>query len=484
MNYIEWNNALAKRYFDDVTDAQTFLCITKDTLKDVSGLPSEEEALADFIRAVADGPEWTQIIGCRTIPSKAHNCLYPDPNWSRTRTDSREKRALRGHRGWRDWIWQGETFQYPPYLAYLLLLVLTWTERNANEHGGQFYDPLNRILGLEENNRIESQHLGAAVGYTFNEINITFNNLWEDLRDWSLQEQGPVLDLPPEDRYANDYVYIARYYGLLNAVDLRKLDCVFFELSERHLISGRITPEQLASIVADTRETRVLFSEDGRQVLRDENRRAALGRLLISKYKVWDGSPCEDYVGSPRGSHKLLRAIKEGQFHSLIKLRSIIAMDRVDIEEGVQYSVDAGVPNGEKHLSAKWPLRSEFSTIFQIAEDKPENHWEVCIKELGLKARREEKVNKPLVFHKQTLIHLLGTYVEVDQVEPGRHYLLLVRSENINPDIQQFLTLDHAVHRPAGYKAFTLRVPENTNQQWPDNYLPPLARERVGGGQG
>lgn len=476
MNYLQWNNALAKRYFDDVTEAQTFLCITKDTLKDLSGLASDEEALADFIKAVTEGPEWTQINGCRTILSKAHNCLYPDPNWSRTRTDRREKHILAYHVGWRDWPREGEPLTHPPYLAYLLLLVLAWTERNDNEHGREFYDPLNRILKLNGDKRINA--LGTR--YTYNNNELTFNDLWEDLQNWSLQGQGPVLDLPPQDRYADDYVYIARYYGLLNAVDLRKLDSVFFELSEQNLIHGRITPEQLAAFVADTRETRALFSNDGRQVLVDKNRRAALGRLLISKYKVWDGSPSEDYAGSSRGSHQLLRVIKEGRFHSLIKLRSILAMDRVDIEEGVNYPVDAGVPNGEEPLSVMWPLRSEFSSIFQIAEDDPETHWEVCVPALGIKARRENQGNKPFVFHKQILTHLLGAYVEVDQVQPGRHYLLLERSGNSNPGIEQYLTPNYAVY-PDGYEAFTLRVPENANQHWPDNYLPPLATERTGG---
>jgi len=80
MNYIEWNNALAKRYFDDVTESQTFLCITRDTLKDISGLSTEQAALDDFIAAVKNGPEWTQISGCWSIPSKAHNCLHPIPS--------------------------------------------------------------------------------------------------------------------------------------------------------------------------------------------------------------------------------------------------------------------------------------------------------------------------------------------------------------------------------------------------------------------
>lgn len=475
MEYLAWNDTLCRHFFCKTGAVEVFPCVSKTTLSDVSGL-NEEIAVSDFVAAVKKGPEWTQIPRCQNIVSKAHNCLYPDPDWKKREAgEKREKLNLTGHVHWSKF--ESGNLGYPPYFAYLCLLVLSWTERNDDEHGGNFYDPLNRILELNGDQRIDA--LGAR--YTYNNSAITINDLWQDLQNWSLREQGPVLDLPHPDRYANDYVYIPRYYGLLNAVDLRRIDCVLSELSERNLNFESVTPEKIALTVFNTEETKKLFSNDGRQVLSDEIRRAALGRLLLAKYKVWDGSPCEDYVGSLRGFHKLLRVVREGRFYSLIKLRSVLAMDRADIEEGVTYQVDARVPNGEKHFSAMWPLRSEFSTSFQITEENPESSREVCIQKLGLKARREEKRNKPLVFSKQTLVHLLGAYVEVDQLESGRHYLLLERSGNRNPVIQQYLRPDHAANCPAGYHAYTLCVPENAINQWPDNQLPPLARDRSGG---
>jgi hypothetical protein len=219
MNYIEWNNALAKRYFDDVTEAQTFLCITRDTLKDISALATEQAALDDFIAAVKNGPEWTQIDGCGTIPSKAHNCLYPDLYWSRLRTDSREKHNLAGHVGWRGWKWEGKTLQHPPYLAYLLLLVLSWTERGEADHGGQFYNPLNRILGLEGDKRIESKHLGAAARYKYNNAIITFNDMWQDLEKWSWEDRVTC----PQSWDTSKLKF--RWYWLVDVVDGFWVDC-------------------------------------------------------------------------------------------------------------------------------------------------------------------------------------------------------------------------------------------------------------------
>jgi len=110
MNYIEWNEALVKRYFCNVNAAQTFLCITIDTLKDVAGFPSEEHALKSFIKAFKEGPYWTRNVagedhlpGCRTILSKAHNCLHPNPDWENQPARANEKLDLSDHVYWREW---------------------------------------------------------------------------------------------------------------------------------------------------------------------------------------------------------------------------------------------------------------------------------------------------------------------------------------------------------------------------------------------
>ncbi|NBT47079.1 MAG: hypothetical protein EBT07_04570 [Actinobacteria bacterium] len=475
MDYLDWNDSLCRYFFCKTTGGLVFPCVSKNTLADVSKLDATA-ALSDFTAALKQGPKWTQIPRCQNILSKAHNCLYPDPKWKeREAGEKREKLNLIGHVYWS--AYEGGILKYPPYFAYLCLLVLSWTERNDDEHGGNFYDPLNRILERDGDQRIDA--LGTR--YTFNKRENTINDLWQDLQDWSLKEEGPVLDLPPPDEYANDYVYIAQYYGLLKAVDLRKIDCVLFELSKKNLIYKASTPEEITHTVLHTQETQRLFSDDGKEVLNDKNRNAALGRLLLAKYKIWDGSPCEDYIGPFRGFHKLLRVIRDGRFYSLIKLRSVLAIDRANIKDDVEYQIDTETSKVEKRLYTKWPLRSEFSTLFQIVNDNPECSLDVFIPWLGIKAHREKVGKQPLVFCKLTLVHLMGAYVEVDQVEPGRHYLLLENSGNPLPEIRQYLRPDFAANCPDGYDAYTLCVPENVIQQWPDNLLPPLAKDRAGG---
>jgi hypothetical protein len=478
MNYIEWNDALAKRYFDCVTDKQTFLCITKDTLKDISGLPTEEEALESYIKAVKAGPYWTRNVagndhlpGCKTILAKAHNCLHPNPNWKQCFQNN--EKLLNNHVNWRDWT--EETFQYPPYLAYLLLLVLAWIERNNNDHGLKFYDPLNRILGLEGEQRIEA--LGEQ--YTYNDKIITINDLWIDLLNWSLETEGPVID--PPSPAPNDYLSIPKHYGFFNASDLRQFNNVFFELSEKNLINTRIEPAELVNKIIHTPSALKLFSSDGKKGLKDSARHPSLGRLLLSKYRAWDGCPGEDYIGTSRGCHKLLRVLKNGQIQSLIKLRSVKAMERAIIEEGAAYQIDTGHGNDVAAPQTNWPLQSEFSAIFKIEGDDPTTQLEVSIPDLRIKAIREGLDDRPFVLAKQTLVHLLGAGVEIDEVEVGKHYLVLTRVGNDNAAISQYLIPDYAVNKPAGYQAFTLRVPESVNpESWPNDYLPPLAKQREG----
>ena len=137
MNYLEWNNKLGAHFFCKGASDKVFLCVTAETLREVSGLDLQA-AKRSFVRAIKQGPFWADIAGCKTVPSKAHNCLHPLPSWQQySRTDEREKRTLTGHVHWSEF--PGLSFEYPPYVAYLCLLVLSLTERPDNMDGGKFY---------------------------------------------------------------------------------------------------------------------------------------------------------------------------------------------------------------------------------------------------------------------------------------------------------------------------------------------------------
>ena len=145
MDYLDWNDSLCRYFFCKTTGGLVFPCVSKNTLADVSKLDATA-ALRDFIAALKQGPKWTQIPRCQNILSKAHNCLYPDLKWKeREASEKREKLNLTDHVHWS--AYEGGILKYPPYFAYLCPLVLSWTDRNDDEHGGNFYDPLNRKIG-------------------------------------------------------------------------------------------------------------------------------------------------------------------------------------------------------------------------------------------------------------------------------------------------------------------------------------------------
>ena len=176
MDYLDWNDQLCRHFFCKTETEFIFPCLSKGTLSEICGL-EESAAADDFVKAVKTGPKWTQIPRCQSIASKAHNSLYPDPNWNeREIGDEREKLDLTGQIHWKQF--DNGKLEFPPYFAYLCLLVISYTER-GEVHGGRFYEPLNQFLELSGDDQINCSDLGPNYKYASKAVSI--NDLWNDL---------------------------------------------------------------------------------------------------------------------------------------------------------------------------------------------------------------------------------------------------------------------------------------------------------------
>jgi hypothetical protein len=474
MTYEEWNRKLGDLFFRRGPEENVFLCVTLETLSQASGMHDVDAAKADFVRAIKDGPTWTQIPGCQTTISKAHNCLHPDPHWKTRRERQTEKLALEGHVNWR--IFEGSTAPYPPYLAYLCLLVLAWTERDDAFHGGQFYGPLNAILGLTERAAISSNQMGPR--YRYKDLNFSINSLWTDLEEWSFGCGGGVCYLPPSEQFQHSYECIPKCFGLFKAQDLRKLDHLFFALDNEKLIdAGNLPPaEGFLNRILQLRTINRYLGTVCIQQLRSEEPalKLAMGTMLLAKYRSWDGTvndqDHEDVMVFGRGA-RWLRFLKDGCLQSVVKLRSPKAVDKLPLEAWQEYTlrnIDAATlvwPGG----ASQW-----FQPMSYLPEDTMGDSSLEC-SSLGLKAVMSQRVH--LVLSNRGLPwHLQGGFVEVDEIEPGMRYLLLHMGADLPVFNGSHYSKHHGLLVPQGATAWWMDVGFDVDRgQW-SHTLPPLAQ--------
>ncbi len=184
MNYLEWNNLIAKNFFNPENAGKEILLYVNNELIEELGQP-KGCGQADFINAVKTGPEWSKRSGfCQ--------------------------KALQTYIHWRT-----KNFEYPPYIAYLACFVLAaGTEMEVRSTA--YYPRLNKILGEPENAPIRS----------FDRVTV----LWEDLEKWSKEDKHEELG-----RFVFGiqgsmiWVGIPKFQTLISAEERKNLKIIFAE---------------------------------------------------------------------------------------------------------------------------------------------------------------------------------------------------------------------------------------------------------------
>jgi len=476
MEYLEWNHLLGKYFFPlgESDRSSNYLCVTGQLLAELGGFPNSYSAIQDFLDSIRKGPPWTQIDRCSTILSKAHNCLNPDPKWEQRKIffgKKTERINLTGNVHWK--TFRGYVEKHPPYLAYLCLFILAYTERHDEDFALNYYTPLMRLLETDENVPLYKR-------YSCNGNEITINTIWKDLEDWVREEGITGFRLPPER--PDLYTYIPLYFGLLKACDLRALDGIFAVLEKKSLLDSNKVPPSIRFVetLRKLSDISKYLSEEGVQAINDndETKRRALGSLLYAKYLDWDGTPEEIETGSaPRYFRgvMLLRYLSGGLFQSVVKIRSQSLLEKLPIEAGHEYAL-----KNEKSNKLIWPggLSLWFKPINLMPSD-PFAGFSVECEELPIKPKMAPLVY--LVMENYELpYHLQGQngFIEVENrkgLELGRRYLLLTASKE-KPELEELdIRQNHGMLVPDGITAWWITVPLKPDpDKWPD-VLPPLA---------
>jgi len=266
MDYLQWNDSIAKHFFNpENAGKEVLLYVNKDLIEELGqpygcGQP-------DFINAVKTGPRWTTRTGfCQKA---LQTCLN----------------------------WRTKGTEYPPYIAYLACFVLA-AGTQMDVRSSAYYPRLNKILDEPEDNTIPS----------FSRVSV----LWEDLEKWSKEDKHEELG-----RFVFGiqgkmiWVGLPRFQTLISAEERKDLSGLFL-LAELDP-SDPPTPEVMLKLMIFhgdhifQRRTREVLSIDS-----DENivLRSKLLEFFLEELEDWDGSVSEQIIGTSKSSFSIQSGLR------------------------------------------------------------------------------------------------------------------------------------------------------------------------------
>ncbi len=283
MNYIEWNDLIAGKFFNgDMAGREVLIYVNKET---INQLGEEHGAvIEDFILRIKAGPEWT---------TRGELC----------------QKALQSYYGWR-----AKRLEYPPYIAYLAFFVLAATK--GGDFDSRAYFP--RFWEL-----LDDMVRSGPPPY-FYETDI----LWKDLEKWSVEDKHEELGRFVA-RIRGGQVHIGRPLSqTLLSDDERK--CLPLIFSQAELDPANSPSEKVIRRVLlyhgenrlERRTLRLLNTTKGDEI----EMMTSLIELVLSELAEWDGT-IPNTALSPETIQSL--GIPPAQRTPQVGLRICLELDRV-----------------------------------------------------------------------------------------------------------------------------------------------------------
>lgn len=389
MNYIEWNNAIAKFFFNEKkSEKEVFLFITKNDIskigKSVGLSGNNDEVFENYIQAIrSDLKKWFRL--------------------------PLIKRPLQWYKKWdQDFDKKSE---FPPYIGYLVSFILPLTSsKNTKYNANNFYGRLNDFL--EEYTLIEHENIGTPQ---FKKLDI----LWRDLENWSILTKNTELgyfELHPFTH--KEWVYVGKplSQAIFPVTAINNLHDLYDRLGL--VPGGKLKEEKVREIVKKYGEQKLnLESKTVDLIQKPENEIGlSIVKLIQRNYERWEGI-----------NEELITDEKEPSF-IVSELRLCFEIDKVN--ESIQhyyrlYSTNEYPEN--LNFGGKLPVKykaNNWSDIIQLPfNEKSEfidrhNKW---------KARINDKTIRFFVNGK--MFHLSG-WVEVPNYVPNVKNIVLVKNEN------------------------------------------------------
>lgn len=265
MNYLEWNNAIIKHFFNHENEEKEVMFYFSEVIIEEIGnnnFPKPEEGyIDDFYKALRLG-----VYGISN-----DNYIY---------------RILKLEQKYRDSCRRIDniSFEYPPFLTYILAFILPFTSGNLNEDFAMsnFHDYVKDFF--------EKKHLTTNYdGIIKNHLN-EIDELWVKINNWLKNEKNLSLGFLEEINPSSVRKYVGKfeYHILFRKEQEERLSMVF---DENDIMPGGALNE------IDIRNLLVNNYQQLRISLNTKNRindpEDYIGRKILNRalyfYKTWDG---------------------------------------------------------------------------------------------------------------------------------------------------------------------------------------------------
>jgi len=247
MNYIEWNNVIAKHFFNNNMARKEVLLYVNEAIIDSLGKPFGDD-INIFLEAVKCGPPWVTRTG---FCQKAHQS-YSN--------------------------WRSRSLQYPPYIAYLACFVLAATQEG--DWAPHAYYPRFRKL-LDES---EPQGILPSIDL--------MDQLWEDLEKWCNEDKKEELGRFVKRIRGNwCNVGLPLSQTIISNEERKNLNIIFEEakLDPTDAPPPEVIPRILQKFGQNVLEKRTFKLLSGTEEI-DKVLKTALLSVILEELEQWDGS--------------------------------------------------------------------------------------------------------------------------------------------------------------------------------------------------
>lgn len=386
MNYLEWNDSIAKYFFNESKAGQEVLLYVTDDVINSIGQPSGV-GVDDFINSVKMGPE-----------STAHLEFC--------------QKALYIYRDWRN-----NGYSYPPYISYLAFFVLA-AVTNAGYAPHAYYPGLRKLLG---------EPLDSGMPRYFDRM----GELWDDLSKWSnIDNQEAVGRFSHWVRGGHRYIGLPRSQTVLSENERKYLPNLF----ERAGLNPGDAPSSDA-ILKSLRDNGDRILEHRTFLLVESNDKGegilqnALVGFILEALDTWDGEvrfQIPDEEPSSFGINTGLRLCVK--IDSLAKKATINVRLKTNLpfpEEGLNFQGEDGRIWFCKESHEGWSTYLEdkndprrklngielrWETGTQLIDN--DNHWRSRLRGSSIRLFRLD-------------VDGLPGYVETQRLERGREFLIM-----------------------------------------------------------
>jgi hypothetical protein len=353
MNYIEWNDIITSKFFNqEMAGREVLIYVNEETINDLGA--ENHIGVEDFVNCIKVGPFWA------------------------TEKDIFRK-AWQSYEGWRI-----RQLEYPPYIAYLAFFVLAAT-KSGDFNPRAYYPRLWELLGEPEK------------GYP-PDINL-ISEIWDDLEKWSTEDKNEELGRFTS-RIRGRRVHVGRPLSqtLLSDDERQYLRQIFFEaeLDPADTPSDGVIRRILLNYGENYLEKRTLRLLNPAQT--DNLAMAnALIEFVLEELAEWNGT-MPNIIPSPSNRH----LVRHHPHTSRVGLRICLKLERVSGRiistmrlKSNQHFPDSGLKfkNAGQIFSCKETVPPNWSTKFKISEH-PSQEFDAATVDWLKGITLEDDVNK------------------------------------------------------------------------------------------